>query len=67
VGHPPFTACATPTEAAQPFDFAQGRLFAILKGWYRRILSLHFIPLDHAVLDKHDAVGVFGDVVLVGH
>jgi len=28
-------------------------------------LSFHFIPLDHAILDKDDAVGVLGDVVLV--
>jgi hypothetical protein len=29
-------------------------------------LPLHFIPLDDAVLDIDDAVGVLGDVVLVG-
>ena len=29
-------------------------------------LPLHFIPLHHSILNIHDAVGVLGDVVLVG-
>jgi hypothetical protein len=30
-------------------------------------LFLAFVAFDHAILDIYDAVGVFGDVVLVGH
>src|SRR5436305_14448791 len=29
-------------------------------------LSFHLISLDHSILDIDDAVGVFGDIVLVG-